>query len=609
MAGLDENGFTPKTLAEIQTELQAELEENLANVGEIVNATPSSRFGQLIDIFSSQMSEAWDALQDVYNSYYPLTATGSSLDEANSITNVPRLSAKSSQAQVYLIGDLGTLIPQTRLITVTGTTNDFLLSSKTTVGPPDGSDYEIVEDASAVQVESIANLGTITLGYNGSFTAINFDDTPTEIKDAIELLDPSLEVEVIGGFDGVALGVTEGPGFCHINLLATTIDKQLVVNASTLSNQQTLPVILDYQAPTVNNLTYSTPAIAGTIDIGWDGNYATIDYTDSVATIKAALEALANVTEVTVVGTFQFNTAVNVTIVSASLGSNQMLQQNNLLTFGDPLTYIVNYSQEIPANTLSETAAPVVAGKGQLVTIKEAVSGWDAVYNPNDTVVGRDEETDAAYRFRRYQELSRTGTATANGIKEAVIVAINSDVYNVSLIENDTDSPISGVIDDMPPHSFEVFVNAISDQSTNDAIGQAIYDSKAVGIQPVSTDQGGRTGAAIDVNGDQITVPFSSTVDIVITIQVTVTIDAGIYPNDGDDQIKKNLVDHFNTLNIGDDVLNHLLYTPVNLVPGILTVTSLLTAKPSEGLVATNQVIGSFESATTTTTDITVVTS
>ena len=602
MAGLDENGFTPKTLDEIQSELQAELEENLANVGETVNATPSSRFGQLIDIFSSQMSEAWNGLQDIYNSYFPLTSTGTSLDEANSLTNVPRLDAKSSQAQVYLIGSLGTLIPQTRLITVTGTTNDFLLSSKTTVGTPDITDYEIVEDASAVLVDNIANAGTITLGYSGLSTVIDFDATPAEIKAAIESLG-SLDVNVIGGFDGVALGASEGPGFCHIELLSTNLGKELTVFNSTLNFQEPLVVNVDYQAPSRNVLSFATPAKGGGIFMGFDGGFNFVSWDSSEAQIKAALEA-GLVSEVNVSGTFQFNTSIIVDMVSTT-GSHELQIQSNTLTFGDTLGYVVNYSTDIPANTLSSNTGPISASIGQLITIKEPVSGWDAVYNHLPAVEGRDKETDAAYRFRRYQELSRTGTATANGIKEAVIAAINSDVYNVSLVENDTELPIPGVIDDMPPHSFEIFVNAIQEQSTNDAIAQAIYDSKAVGIQPVSTDQAGRTGSAIDVNNEVIIVPFSSTVDVLITIEVTITTDEN-YPSDGADQIKRNLVDYFNTLNIGDDVLNHLLYSPVNNVAGIVTL-SILTAKPTEGLIPGNQSIGSFETATTTNTDITVV--
>jgi hypothetical protein len=176
----------------------------------------------------------------------------------------------------------------------------------------------------------------------------------------------------------------------------------------------------------------------------------------------------------------------------------------------------------------------------------------------------------------------------------------------VSLIENDSDIYIDGVIDQMPPHSFEVFVNALNDASTNNAIGQAIYDSKSLGIEVVSTDQGGRVGNVIDVNGEEITVPFSSTVDIVITIQVTITVDSD-YPSDGDDQIKRNLVDFFNRFEIAEDVLNHNLFTPVNEVPGILTL-SILTSQPGGGgLIPGNQDIDTFETATTSTGFITIV--
>jgi len=580
MAGLDENGFTPKTQAEIQEELQIEIEENLSTIGEVVNAAPSSRFGQLIDIFSAQMAEAWDGLQDIYNSYFPLTATGTSLDEANSLTNTPRTMAKSSQARVYLVGDLATSIGQGNRITVTNTVNDFLLSSKNTVGAPDITDYVIVEDASAIVVESLASVGQIEFGYDGLFVTVDWDATPSEIKTAIEGIVGITEVTVLGGFDGVSLGVTAGPGFCHVELVDTIIDKELVVNSSTLEKLTYLPINLSFQGPFINVASYALVARGGTIDLGWDGNYVAIEYDFSAAEIKTALQSLPNVTAVTVTGTFELNTAVTIQLNSATLGSNVLLQQNNALQSGTILGYQNNYSQTTPANTLSSNEALVLAAEGQLVTIKDAVAGWDAVYNPFSTIEGRPVESDADYRFRRYQELARQGTATAGGVREAVVAAINSDTYNVSIIENDTAVDVPGVIDVMPPHSFEVFVNALNDASTNNAIGQAIYDAKSLGIKPVSTDTIGRHGDVVDVNGESIEVPFSSTVDVSVYITVQRTIDADDYPSDGDSQIKNNLINFFTTFEIGQDVLNHRLYTPVNLVPGIIDLTILLDTSP-----------------------------
>ena len=124
-----------------------------------------------------------------------------------------------------------------------------------------------------------------------------------------------------------------------------------------------------------------------------------------------------------------------------------------------------------------------------------------------------------------------------------------------------TDQYIPGAVspNEMPPHSIEVFVNAPNETSTNNAIAQAIYDAKPVGIQVVSTDNGARTGLYTDVNGleGQI-MPISSTVDVPIYIIVERTKTAA-YPTGGDDQIKVNLVNYFYSLTLGDDVYEHRL--------------------------------------------------
>ena len=611
MAGLDSSGFTPKTLTEIQNELRVELAENLADLGETVNTDPSSRFGQLIDIFSSQLSESWDALQDVYNSYFPLTTTGTSLDEANSLTNTPRLGAKSSAAGVYLVGDSGTAVPQGSRISVVNTTNDFLLSSKTTSGTIDPSDYLIGTDSSALIFPELANAGTCELGYDGNFAVLdfNFDDTPAQIKANLETLDPGLEVNVVGGFDGVALGTLQGEAFLHIEVVTTPYTSNLIeIQNSSIRKEQALSLTKDYDNNITTELTYTDLAVSGTVDLGFDGNYATVTWSDSEASIKAALEALANVTTVTVVGRFSTTTAMTIAVDAGTLSSNELLIQNNLLKSGPDLLEAINFVTDTPANTLSAETGEIVSAIGTLITLKDSVSGWDAAYNPLQAIIGRDKETDAEYRLRRHQELSKSGTATAPGIREAVIDAINADVFNVSLVENDTDLYVPGAVapNEMPPHSFEIFVNALNDASTNDAIGQAIYDSKAVGIKPVSTDGGGRTGDVTDVNDDLITVPFSSTQSVLITVQCNITTDPDTFPSDGVQQIEDNLTFFFTSFEIGETVINHSLYTPVNTVPGILTL-EILMKRDADPLAQDNIPMAAFETATANQGSISVV--
>ncbi len=502
MAGLTDQGFEPKTLEELQTELRENITLRFAEIDEVVNVGESSRFGQLIDIFSSEMSLVWEGLEDVYNSYFALTSLGVSLDKALQLVNIARIKAASSQGEIYLIGDANTSVAQGNRFTVTDTTNDFALSSKTRTGTPDITDYLITDTSLAVVVSGIADTGTIDLSFDGNAATINWDDTAAEIKTALEALAGITTVTVLGNFDGTELGISFVPSLVHITLdVSTLVSNDMTVEANTL----------------------------------------------------------------------EFNSVA--------------------------LTTENNYASESPANLLSVDVDAIQGLRGTIIVPKDSVLGLDSGYNINNAFLGNLKESDPAYRARRYNELSRQGTSTAGGVREAVIDSIGSTSRNVSIIENDSDFPIPGALfpNEMPPHSFEVFVNA--DTDFNDAIAQAIYDAKSLGIEVVSTDGGGRTGLFTDANGDVGQVmPISSTVDVPIFI--TVQREKGLdYPSDGDDQIKSNLVTFINNLQIGDAVYNHRLFSPVNDVGDIidLIIFADITSSPVS---TANIIIDPFEQAT-----------
>ncbi len=502
MAGLTDQGFEPKTIDDLQTELRANVTSRFAEVGEVVNVNESSRFGQLIDIFSSEMALVWEGLEDVYNSYFALTSFGVSLDKALQLVNIERIAGASSLGEIYLIGDANTSVVQGTRFTVTDTTNDFALSSKTRSGTPDITDYLISPTSLAVVVSGIADTGTIDLSFDGNAATINWDDTAAEIKTALEALAGITTVTVLGNFDGTEIGVSFTPNLIHITLDVST------------------------------------------------------------------------------------------------LVSNDLTVENNTLEFNSvALTTENNYSSATPANLLSVDVDAIQGLKGTIIVPKDSVLGLDSGYNIDDAFLGNLKESDPAYRARRYGELSRQGTSTAGGVREAVIAAIGSTAKNVSIIENDSDFPIAGAVppNEMPPHSFEIFVNA--DTDFNDAIAQAIYDSKSLGIEVVSTDGGGRTGSYTDANGDTgQTLPISSTVDVVIYI--TVQREKGLdYPSDGDAQIVTNLVSYINNLQIGDAVYNHRLFSPVNAVGGIIDLNIFADITPVP-VSTDNIIIDPFEQAT-----------
>jgi len=104
--GLSAEGFTPKTLDEIQNSIKSKLE--VLSPG--FDFSTESPDGQLIDIMSFELSQAWNEMNLVYRSYDPQQATGAALRNLGLLTGVVYGAATRSQTVVTPIGVPGTLI-------------------------------------------------------------------------------------------------------------------------------------------------------------------------------------------------------------------------------------------------------------------------------------------------------------------------------------------------------------------------------------------------------------------------------------------------------------------------------------------------------------------
>lgn len=107
MAGLTNIGFTPLTLPEIITRIESRLETY--NPG--FDFDPESPDGQLINIMSVLIAQAWGELDMVYHSYNPNSATGQALRNLGLISGIGKDSASRSNASVDMSGIAGTTIP------------------------------------------------------------------------------------------------------------------------------------------------------------------------------------------------------------------------------------------------------------------------------------------------------------------------------------------------------------------------------------------------------------------------------------------------------------------------------------------------------------------
>ena len=91
--GITDNGLIVKRLADIKEEIETSLK---AELGSGINLDARSPLGQLVGIFAAAVATQWELDEQVYNSQYPDTAEGVSLDNVASITNITRLASTKS---------------------------------------------------------------------------------------------------------------------------------------------------------------------------------------------------------------------------------------------------------------------------------------------------------------------------------------------------------------------------------------------------------------------------------------------------------------------------------------------------------------------------------
>jgi uncharacterized phage protein gp47/JayE len=217
-------------------------------------------------------------------------------------------------------------------------------------------------------------------------------------------------------------------------------------------------------------------------------------------------------------------------------------------------------------------------------------------FNSNDADVGRETETDSAFRLRREQNLRAIGSASLEAIRSRILTEVTG-VSQCFGFENTT------LITDgagLPGKSFEMVVQGGDDQD----IADKIWETKPAGIETY----GSTSKTVTDSQGQTHTIKFSRPTNVPIYIELTADIIADQYPLDGDDQIKQAIADFGDTLEIGEDVVA-LQFECIPLdIAGVedVTIFKIDTVTPPVG--TSNITINARELATFDTSDIDVAT-
>jgi uncharacterized phage protein gp47/JayE len=182
--GVTTAGFIKKRLPEIQQEIQGVLESGFGNK---IKNVPEAVFGELIGVFSDRECAVWEECAALYNSQYPTTAVGASLDLAVSYSGVTRLQQANSVVDCICYGLDGTLLAIGQEAQVPNTSYAFNNQIAATISAENA--LEAVVDN--VQVASGATYAITIDGSLYEYVATPTDTVATILSSLLTAINPT----------------------------------------------------------------------------------------------------------------------------------------------------------------------------------------------------------------------------------------------------------------------------------------------------------------------------------------------------------------------------------------------------------------------------------
>jgi hypothetical protein len=540
MAGLTNSGFTVATTEELRTTISTSLKSNL---GGDIDTNPSSRIGQFIDIMAENLSSLWQGLEAVYNSQYPSSASGTSLDNVGSITNTQRSPGRFGVARVYFNGTLGTVIPAG---TVIANQNGYELTT-TTSGTISNNNWLLYAD-----LVPTSDKAEFRLTLNGD---------PCGIFEIFDSHSASVIKQSIVDAGIVQRTITNATRNGTIATITTSQPHGFSVG--TVVTQTTFGGFF--------NGTYTITAIPST---------TTYSYPDTATatTVSSGTTAGQILTSGEVIVLGQFNVSGGIWIQFTPLVSGRIysidLLTNDMFSQATAVSLTVANSTDTYVESIASVLQNQEIQPHSVIELVSAVSNIEAVVNIESGISGQQRATDAEYRIQLSSDLQNSNSNTVAGIKANLLSLIG--VTFVGLIENATASTVSG----RPPFSYEVFVEGGDD----DEVAQKIYDTHPPGINIVTTDLSPRVGDYTDVNGTIQSLSFSNVQELNVYVAITGTKNSS-YPANGDTLLIEAVMDYINSRQIGETLYQHNIFTPANTIPGIISMLIKMdTVIPTTGV-------------------------
>lgn len=219
----------------------------------------------------------------------------------------------------------------------------------------------------------------------------------------------------------------------------------------------------------------------------------------------------------------------------------------------------------------SEFAGPVSAPGGTLTVIATPKTGWTAVTNGEDAILGALVEEDTALRLKADDELAAPGSNTPITLKADLLQV--EGVIAATILENTSAVEVDG----LPASSFEAIIddNDTDTPEQNALIGAVVWAGRPTGTQPFGDEE----VEILDLNGDPQTV-FFSRADGVDVYLAFVLVKGQNYA--GDAAFKEYVSNQANaTQDLGEDARYEVIKSFARDVAGVIDWTMTIGTAPA----------------------------
>lgn len=236
------------------------------------------------------------------------------------------------------------------------------------------------------------------------------------------------------------------------------------------------------------------------------------------------------------------------------------------------------------ANVLN---GPIPCPAATLVTIYQAIPGWDTINNVSPGIIGRNVETRAEFEFRRENSVALNARGSLPSIYAAVFDL--PGVLDVYATENTTNATVNVGSTNFPVVAHSLYVAVVGGDAQ--AIGEAIWRKKDVGC-----DYNGNTTVTVEDNSGYLPpVPtYAVKFEIPDPLPIFFAVDIADSPDLPSNivQLTKDAIvaaffgtDGSNRVRIGSLILASKFYGPVQAISNTVSVLSILIGVTGPGAV------------------------